>query len=151
MAVAVKFPLFRIQKTNRPQFGKEGGGIRFSGVGAVKPAYFRIAGRRDGFVFGIKPFGHFFAFAQTGDDNRNVFVRLKAVAGNQLFRQFPDQNRFSHIENVGFPAFADSPRAQNQTDGFGNCHEIAADVGVGQGQRTAFFNLGFKKRNNAAA
>ena len=51
------------------------------------------------------------------------------------------ESRGSHIEDEDFVSFAHKGGFQNQAAGFGDRHEVANDVGMGDGQRAALCQL----------
>ena len=89
-----------------------------------------------------------FARTETGIFDLDILARDKACQFDHAACQIGDLHRGSHIEDEDFVSFAHKGGFQNQAAGFGDRHEIADDVGMGDGQRTAFCQLFAETRND---
>ncbi|MNO99511.1 hypothetical protein D3C76_912820 [compost metagenome] len=67
---------------------------------------------------------------------------------NHLFRQFDDPHRLAHVEHEHIAALAHRARLDHQLRGFGDGHEIAGDLRVGDGQWATGLDLLVEQRNH---
>ncbi len=84
------------------------------------------------------------ARAQTGVDNGNVHVRLKAGQADHAPRQIVNPDRISHIQDENFAAFGIDAGLEHQGDCLGDGHKVPNDLGIGDGNGTAGSNLLFE-------
>ena len=97
------------------------------------------------------------ARTQPGDHDFDIPVGIvlvpDAVAGQ--FDHAPgevhDLHGLAHVEDEDFAMLRHGCRLQNQLGGFGNGHEIAADVRMGQRHRPACLDLVAEQRNDRTA
>ena len=89
------------------------------------------------------------ARAQTGELDADLVVGETREA-NQVASEVHDQHRFAHVEHEQLAALAHEPGLQHQLARFGNRHEVAPDLGVGDGHGAAAGDLFAKLRHHAA-
>ncbi len=60
-------------------------------------------------------------------------------------RQVDNAHRFAHVQHKHIAAFTHRASLQHQLRCFGNRHEVACDIGMGQRNRAAAHDLFFKE------
>ena len=88
------------------------------------------------------------AGAQPGVFNFNIDVRFKTGHTDQVSGEGVDPDRAAHIQDEDLSAMGVGAGEQNQAHRLGNGHEIADDIRVGHGHRTALFDLFPEKRDH---
>ena len=88
--------------------------------------------------------------AQAGVLDLDIDVRLEARKPDQVSGQGVDLDRASHVEDENLTAMGIGTREHHEADRLGNGHEIADDIRVGHGDRTALFDLLFEDRDDRA-
>src|SRR5215831_858703 len=87
---------------------------------------------------------------QTGEMNVDVLIWHLAGEANHVLREIDDPDRLAHIENKNLRALAAGRCLENERHGFGDGHEIAACLWVGDFDGSARGNLRLEDRNHAA-
>ena len=100
-----------------------------------------MMGWNGGFCFIQQFFIKFFTGAQAGINHTNIFSGYQSGQFDHLMRQVADFDRLTHIEYENFAAIAHNTCFQHQLHCFRNSHEIAGDLRMRNGNRTAFLNL----------
>ena len=80
----------------------------------------------------------------------DVHVRLEAGELDQVPRQGVDLDGAAHVQHEDLAALGVDPRHHHQTHCLGDSHEVADDVRVGDGHRTALFDLLLEDRDHRA-
>ncbi len=96
-----------------------------------------VAGWGDDFVGADELFVEFFAGAEAGVDDFDVFAGLF----DHLFGDVGDADGFAHIKNECIAVVAYGTGLDDELYGFGDGHEVAGDVAVGHGDWSAVFDL----------
>ena len=91
-----------------------------------------------------------FARAQAGDLDGDIGARLIAVEADQAGRQVHNAHGFAHVQHIDAAAFGKTPGLQHELRSFGDGHEVAHDVRVGDGDGATALDLLLKQRDNAA-
>ena len=89
-----------------------------------------------------------FAGAQAGIDNLDIDIRFIASELDQIAGEGIDLHRGAHIEDEDFAAVGIGAGQHDEGDGFLHRHEIADDIGMGNRDRAAFFDLLFEDGNH---
>src|SRR5690606_35099467 len=115
------------------------------------PQDLRMAGRCHTFSgdqhFLVKPL----ARPEAGISNLDVLVRLEPGQAYEVGGQIHDPHRFAHVEDEDLTMPAERARLHDQLGGFGNGHEIAPHVGMGDQDRAPRPDLPEERRDHAAA
>ena len=90
------------------------------------------------------------AGAQAHHLDLHVHARLVAVKADELLGKVHDLDRLPHVQHIDVAAFGQGTGLQHQLGRLRDGHEVALDVLIGQGDRAALFDLGFKQRDDAA-
>ena len=90
------------------------------------------------------------ARTQTHDLDLHIHARLIAVKADELLGKIHDLDRLAHVQHIDIAALGQRTGLQHQLGRFRNGHKVALNVGIRQGNRPAFFDLGLKQRNDAA-
>ena len=90
------------------------------------------------------------AGAQAGEGDRDLGLGVARKLDHGP-RQVDDADRLAHVEHEGFAATTHQARLQHQLGGLGDRHEVAGDVGMGDGQWPAIGDLFAKLGDDAAA
>ena len=69
---------------------------------------------------------------------------------DQVAGQVDDLDRLAHVEHEDLTAAAHGGGLQDELDGFGDGHEVAAHLGMGDGDRTAGGDLLLEDGDDAA-
>ena len=99
-------------------------------------------------------FGHkllfieLFAGAETGVFDPDVHVGLEAGKADQVAGQGVDLHRGAHVEDEDLAPMGIGTGQHHEAHGFGDGHEIADDIRMGDRNRAAFFNLPPENRND---
>ena len=93
----------------------------------------------------------FFAGADAGEFDGDVFSGLQSVAADHFPGQRENFDRLAHVEDEDLPAAADGAGLHDELAGLGDGHEIAFHFGMGDGDRAAGFDLLAEDRHDAAA
>ena len=137
-----------------PGGGDDEVGLLADGVDGVVDgagdADFVVGGFGGAFAVGEDFFKEFFAGAQAGVADGDVDVGPKAGEGDHAPGEVFDFDGFAHVEDVDFAALAHGAGLQDEAAGFGDGHEVADDVGVGDGDGAAFGDLFAEAGDDAA-
>src|SRR5579883_239880 len=120
------------------------------GARTLKYPDFRMIGRLNVLAFDHDLFEQLFARTETGEPDLDILVRNEAGKADQGASQIEYPDGLAHIQYKDLGTLAHRGRLQNQLHCFSNGHEVAAHVGVGNGDWPAGRNLLLKERNNAS-
>ena len=73
---------------------------------------------------------------------------LGTAEQNHALGKVGNADGLAHVEHEDLAAFAHDACLENEFTGLGDEHEVANDVGIGDGDGTAFLDLTFKERND---
>ena len=93
------------------------------------------------------------ALAGPGADDLDLDVLVGAVAGeaDHLAGELDDLHRLAHVEHEHLALVGHRAGLQHEADGFGDGHEVAGHLGVGDRDRPALDDLAEERGHHAAA
>ena len=86
-------------------------------------------------------FVEFFAGAESGFDDLDVAVGFEAVELYHFAGHVVDFDGASHVEDEDVAACSHGAGFEDEVAGFGDCHEVAGDFFVGNGNGAVVFDL----------
>lgn len=92
----------------------------------------------------------FLARAESREGDLDVLSEGKARQFDHLDGEVVDADGLAHVEDEDFAALAHCAGVDDELARFGDGHEEAGDVGVGDGDGAAFGNLSPENRNDGA-
>ena len=123
----------------------------FRGGGAwVDGEDFFVRGFDEGFGLCEELLKKLLAWAEPGDFDGDVDVGLEVHHANHLDCEVIDADGFAHVEHKDFAAFGVSCGLEDEADGFGDGHEVADDVAVGDGDGAAVGDLLLEEGDDGA-
>ena len=90
------------------------------------------------------------AGAKSGVHDRHLLL-LETGQADEIAGQVDDPDRLAHIEDEDDSAVRGRPCLKNQAHRFGDGHEVAGGVSVGDGDGLALLELPLEHRDHAAA
>jgi len=91
-----------------------------------------------------KLFMHFFTRTKTGINNFDIPARLQTRQHDHFFGKFAYQYGLTHIQHQYFSALTDGAGLQDKAGRFGNGHEEAGDIRMGDSHRATGCYLTFE-------
>lgn len=92
------------------------------------------------FVLAGEHLGHLLRWAKAGIDDLNIASGLC----DHLRSDISNTHWLPHIEHECLTMGSDGGSLKHEVDGFGNCHEVAGDVGVSDSDGAALHDLASK-------
>ena len=86
--------------------------------------------------------------AQSRELDLHITVRYLAVHADQIFGEGGDLDGIAHIKDEDLAAVGDRTGFQHQRYRLGDGHEVAYDVGVGDGDGSARLDLSAEQRDD---
>ena len=109
-----------------------------------------MPGRDDPLAFGDKFLIKLFTGAQAGVADLDINIRFLARQADHVPGHLVDSDRLAHLEEEDLAVAAHRPGLEDELGRLLDRHEIAGDLGVGDGDRAAELDLALEQRQHRA-